>query len=218
MASLESDERNIIEAEEFNWRLVVYPVLVVVAALLIGFGTYYYRMNQREQAEEAAATAISTAKTPADLEKVADTYPGTTQGAVARLKAANLSLAAKDYPAAEKSYREVLNNKDAPPELHDAAQLGLAASQEASGKADDAIQTYLAVAQKGSHSAFAPVAYHQVAAIYASRQDKTHEEQILQQAVRLGGDSSFVKQAAERLKALAPEAAVSPTNTAAPAP
>jgi predicted negative regulator of RcsB-dependent stress response len=208
MAILESDERNIIEADEFNWRLVVYPILVVVAALLIGFGIYYYQLNQREQAEEAAATAISTAKTPADLNKIADTYPDTTQAAVAQMKSGALSLAAKDYPAAQKSYQAVLDSKQAPVELHDAAQLGLAAAQEASGKADDAIQTYLAVAQKGNESAFAPVAYHQVAAIYASREDKTNEEKTLQQAVRLGGDSSFVKQAAEQLKALTPETPV----------
>lgn len=217
MASLASDERNIVEAEEFNWRWVVYPILVVVAALLIGFGIYYYQLNQREQAEEAAATAISTAKTPADFDKIAATYPSTDQAAVALIRSAALSLAAKDYPAAQKSYQGVVDSKQAPAELRDTAQLGLAATQEASGKADDAIQTYLVVAQKGNQSAFAPVAYHQVAAIYASREDKANEEKTLQQAVRLGGDSSFVKQAAERLKALTPEATPASTN-AAPAP
>ncbi len=217
MASLASDERNIIEAEEFNWRLVVYPLLVIVAALLIGFGLYYYQLNLREQAEEAAAAAISAAKTPADLTKIADTYPTTTQAAVAQMKAGALSLAAKDYPAAQKSYQAVLDSKEAPAELHDAAQLGLASVLEATGKTDDAIQTYLVVAQKGNQSPFAPVAYHQVASIYASRDDKTNEEKILQQAVRLGGDSSFVKQAAERLKTLAPETSA-PANAAPPAP
>lgn len=214
MASLESDERNIVEVEDFNWRLVVYPALVIVAALLIGFGLYYYQLNQRDQAEEAAATAISTAKTPAELTQIASTYPDTAQAGVALTKAADLSFAAKDYPAAQKSYQGVIDSKAAPVELRDAAELGLASVQEASGKADDAIQTYLAVAQKGSQSAFAPVAYHQVAAIYASRQDKANEEKTLQQAARLGGDSSFVKQAAERLKVLSPEAGPAPTADA----
>ena len=90
--------------------------------------------------------------------------------------------------AACSSAPEAKQTKQAPAELRDSAQLGLASTQEASGKADDAIQTYLAVAHKGNHSPFAPVAFHQVAAIYASRQDKANETQILQQAVQLGGD------------------------------
>ena len=206
MASLASDERNIIEAEELNWRLVAYPILAIVALLLIGFGIYYYQLNQREQAEEAAAAALTAAKTQADIVKVADSYPETTQAAVALMRAADLSVAAKDFDNAKKDYQRVLDSKQAPAELRDSAQLGLAAVQEANGDVDNAIQSYLAIAQKGSASPFAPAAYHQVAAIYASRQDTVHEEQILQQAVRLGGDSPFVKEAADRLKALTPEA------------
>jgi predicted negative regulator of RcsB-dependent stress response len=216
MASLASDERNIIEAEEFNWRLVVYPIIAIVALLLVGFGTYYYELNQREQAEESAAAALAAARTPADSVKVADTYPNTTQAAVALIKAADLSVAAKDFDDAQKDYQRAIDSQQAPSELRDSAQLGLASVQEANGNGDAAIQTYLAVAQKGSHSAFAPVAYHQVAVIYASRQDKVHEEQILQQAVRLGGDSPFVKDAADRLKALAPESAAVPSTNATP--
>ncbi len=82
MASLESDERNIIEAEDFNWRVVVYPILAIVAVLVIGFGIYYYQLNQREQAEEQASAALANAKTPADIANVADSYPDTIQAAV----------------------------------------------------------------------------------------------------------------------------------------
>jgi len=211
MASLESDERNIIEAEEINWRLIVYPILAIAVLLLGGFGIYYYQLNQREQAEEQAQAALSTAKTPADMAKVADQFPDTTQASVALMRAADLSFTQKDYPTALKDYQSVIDAKQSPQELRDSAQLGLASTQEASGKADDAIQTYLIVAHKGNHSAFAPVAFHQVAAIYASRHDKTNETQILQQAVQLGGNSPFVKEAADQLKQLAPTSA--PTGT-----
>jgi len=217
MASLESDERNIIEAEEINWRLIVYPILVLAVVLLGGFGIYYYQLNQREQAEEQAAAALAIAKAPDDMVKVADQFPDTTQASVALMRAADLSFKQKDYAGALKDYQRVIDAKQTPVELHDSAQLGLASAQEASGKADDAIQTYLAVAHKGNHSPFAPVAFHQVAAIYASRQDKTNETQILQQTVRLGGDSPFVKEAADRLKELAPASApdsISTTNVA----
>ena len=214
MATLASDERNIIEAEDFNWRLVAYPIIAIVALLLIGFGIYYYELNQREQAEEAAAAALTAAKTQADIVKVADSYPETTQAAVALMRAADLSVAAKDFDNAKKDYQRVLDSKQAPVELRDSAQLGLAGVQEANGDVDNAIQSYLVIAQKGGASPFAAVAYHQVAAIYASRQDKVHEQQILQQEVRLGGDSPFVKEAADRLKELTPETAATATNAA----
>jgi predicted negative regulator of RcsB-dependent stress response len=218
MASLESDERNIIEAEEINWRLIVYPILVLAVVLLGGFGIYYYQLNQQEQAEENAAAALATAKTPDDMAKVADQFPDTTLASVALMRAADLSFKQKDYPGALKGYQRVIDSKQAPVELHDSAQLGLASTQEASGKADDAIQTYLTVAHKGNHSPFAPVAFHQVAAIYASRQDKANETQILQQTVRLGGDSPFVKEAADRLKELTPAPDSTSTTTVAPSP
>jgi predicted negative regulator of RcsB-dependent stress response len=220
MASLESDERNIIEAEEINWRLIVFPILILAVIVLGGFALYYYHLNQQEQAEQSAATALSSAKTPADIEKVADQYGDTTQASVGLMRAADLSFTAKDYAGALKDYQRVIDSKESPAEMRDSAQLGVASAQEASGKADDAIQTYLAVAHKGNHSPFAPVAYHQLAAIYASRQDKANETQILQQAVQLGGDSPFVKEAADRLKELAPAAAPVSANAtnAAPTP
>jgi predicted negative regulator of RcsB-dependent stress response len=219
MASLESDERNIIEAEEINWRLIVYPILVLAVVVLGGFALYYYYLNQQEQAEQSAATALSSAKTPVDIEKIADQYSGTVQASVGLMRAADLSFTAKDYAGAMKDYQRVIDSKESPPELRDSAQLGLASAQEASGKADDAIQTYLAVAHKGNHSPFAPVAYHQVAAIYASRQDKANEIQILQQAVQLAGDSPFTREAADRLKELTPTTVSVGTGTnAAPTP
>jgi predicted negative regulator of RcsB-dependent stress response len=217
MASLEPDERNIVEAEEINWRLVVYPILAVVVAVVAGFGIYYHQVVARENSEQAAAAALDAARTPTDIAAVVAGYPGTTQASIGLMRAANLSFAEKDYDTAAKNYQRVIDSSESPPELRDSAELGLASVQEANGNGDDAIKSYLEVAQKGSASPFAPVAYHQVAAIYASRKDAVHEEQILQQAVRLGGESPFVKEAQDRLKELAPDTTAS-TNAAPAAP
>lgn len=217
MASLEPDERNIIEGQEINWRVVAYPVILVVVLALVALGVYHYELQQHEEGEEKAAAALAAAKTPAEIMKIAEQYPDTIQSDVGLMHAGDLFYTAKDYDGAAKAYQRVIDSKQAPEELRDSAQLGLASAQEASGKGDDAIHTYLAVAQKGSASPFAPVAYHQAAAIYASRQDKANEEKILQQALRLGGDSPFVKEAADRLKALSPDAAPDAVTNAAPA-
>jgi predicted negative regulator of RcsB-dependent stress response len=204
MASTEFDERNIMEADPFNWRLIVYPILTVLAVLLVGFGTYYYQLNQREQAEEQASAALSQAKSPEEMAKVAGQYPGTIQAGVALMRAADGYFNEGNFGDALTDYQRVSGFKQAPTELRDSAQLGAAAAQEASGQGDAAIQSYLNVAHKGSHSPFAPVAYHQAAQIFTDRKDKTSEAQILQQTVQLGGDSPFVKAAADQLKALNP--------------
>jgi hypothetical protein len=202
MATLESDERNIIERDAINWRLIVYPILAILVVLVCGFGIYYYQLNQRDQAETQARTALAAAKTPDDMVKVADDFPHTTQAAVALLSAANTSFSSKDYPDALKNYQRVTDTAETPADLRDSAQLGLASVQQADGKSNDAVQSYLEVAHKGSQSPFAPVAYYQVARIYEDRKDKANEVRALQNAVRLGGDSVFVKQAASMLKSL----------------
>lgn len=221
MATTEFDERNILEGQEVNWRLIVYPILAGLVVLLGGFGIYYYVLNQREQAEEQASSALEQAKSPEEMAKVADQYPETVQAGVALMRAAALAFDQGHFDAALKDYQRVAALKQAPPELRDSAQLGVGAAQEASGQGDAAIQSYLEVAHKGNRTAFAPVAFHQAAQIYADRKDKAGETQVLQQAVQLGGDSPFVKDAADRLKTLTPQAALpgtAGTNVTSPAP
>jgi tetratricopeptide (TPR) repeat protein len=202
MATLESDDRNIVEADAVNWRLIVYPLLAVAILVLGGFGYYYQQLNQRYQEEIQAHTALAAAKTPEEMVKVADDFPKTKQASVALLAAADASFTAKDYPGALKNYRRAVDASETPVDLRDSAQLGIASVQEASGKSDDAIKSYLEVAHKGNHSPFAPVAYYQAARICEDRKDKSSEMTILQEAVRLGGASVFVKQAASMLKGL----------------
>ena len=202
MASLASDERNIIEADAVNWRLIVYPLLAVIIVLVGGFAIYYYQLNQRDQAETQARAALAAATSPEEMVKVADHYPHTVQAALALLTAADAQFSNKDYPSALKNYQRVTNTAETPAELRDSAQLGLASVQQADGKSDEAVQSYLEVAHKGSQSAFAPAAYYQAARIYQDRKDKASEMRILQDTVRLGGQSIFVKQAASMLKSL----------------
>ena len=147
MAGTEFDERNIIEGDPVNWRMIVYPLLAGLVVLLGGLGIYYYQLNQREQAEEQAAAALGAAKTADDMAKVADQYPHTVQAGVALMRAADLFYNQDQFDAALKDYQRVTGLKEAPPELRDSAQLGIAATQAAVGQGDAAIQSYLTVAQ-----------------------------------------------------------------------
>jgi tetratricopeptide (TPR) repeat protein len=211
MATLESDEANILDAETINWQLIVYPILAALVVAVGGFGYYFYLQNQREELEASARAALVQAKTPEDLVKVADQFPHTDQAMLALQSAADGSFAKRDYAAAIQDYQRIIQTVTIDAELRDSAQLGLASSLEASGKADDAIKAYLEVAQRGAKSPQAPFAYNAVARLYEERGDKDNERKIMTEAASLDPDSPFVKQAQFKLKELT--AAAQPTMT-----
>jgi len=224
MATLESDDSNIIDAGTTNWRLVVYPILAALVVAVGGFGYYFYLQNQREQLEASARAALVQAKTPEALVKVADQFPGADQGTLALLSAADDSFAKRDYATAIKDYQRIIQTVTTNAELRESAQLGLASSLEANGKIDDAINTFLEVARRGAKSPYAPFAYNAVARLDEERGDKDNERKVLTEAASLNPDSPFVKQAQLKLKEMAAAAeppltvSVPVTNTPASAP
>jgi predicted negative regulator of RcsB-dependent stress response len=218
MATLESDESNIFDAETINWRTIVYPILAILVVIVGVLGYYYYQQNQREELETSARAALVEAKTPEDLVKVADQYPGANQATLALVAAADASFAKRDFTGAIQDYQRVISNGSTDSELRDGAQIGLASAQEANGKVDDAIATYLLVAREGAKSPYAPFAYNAVAGLYDQRGDKDNERKILTEAASLDPDSPFVKQAQFKLKELTSTPITVPVPASAPAP
>jgi predicted negative regulator of RcsB-dependent stress response len=218
MATLASDDSNILDAETVNWRLVVYPILAALVIVVGGFAYYYYLQSQREILEGSARDAMVAAKTPEEYVKVADQFPHTTQATLALLSAADASFAKRDFAGAIQNYQRIIQDTTTDPELRDSAQLGLASALEANGKIDDAINTYLAVAQQGDKSPFAPYAYTAAARIYEGRGDKENERKILTAAASLDPDSKFVKQAQQQLKEMGPATQPSPSVPASATP
>jgi predicted negative regulator of RcsB-dependent stress response len=171
MAIPVSDESNIIDGQETNLRLIVYPILAAVVLIAGGFGFYYYQQAQRDIAEANARAALVKATTPEELVQVADQYPHTDQATLALLKAADGSFDKLDYASALKDYQRIVDTAGTDPLLRDSAQLGLASALEASGKVDEAIATNLEVAHRGDKTPYAPFGYNAVARIYAQRGD-----------------------------------------------
>jgi predicted negative regulator of RcsB-dependent stress response len=202
MATLESDDSNIHDAEPFNWRLVIYPILLALLVVVGGLSYYYYLQQQREQLEASARAAFLEAKTPEDMAKVAEQFPHSDQGALALMNAASASFGKQDYASAIKYYQQLIQIATLDPELRDSAQVGLASAFEANGKPDDAIKAYLEVAREADKSPYAPFAYISAARLYQERGDKDNERKILTEAVGLDPDSQFVKQAQQELKNL----------------
>jgi len=185
-----------------------------------GFGYYFYTQNQRDQLEAAAREAVVQAKSPEDLVKVADQFPKADQATLALLSAADGSFAKHDYASAIATYQRVIQSAHADELLRESAQIGLASTQEATGKIDDAINTYLAVGQIGGKSPYATFAYNAAAHLYEQRGDKDNERKTLTALASLDADSPFVKEAQFKLKQL--NAAAQPPLTvpvpATPAP
>lgn len=202
MATSGSTDSNIIDAEEINWRLIIYPLLAAILLIVGGFIYYYYQQDQKLQAEATARAALVQAKTPEELVKVADQFPHTDQATLALISAAGLSFDKKDYASAIKDYQRITATPQTNPLLRDSAQVGLASTFEASGKPDDAVNTYLVVAHRGKESPYSPFAYMSVARLYEQQGKKDLQRQALTELAALGIDSPFVKEAAFRLKAM----------------
>jgi len=118
------------------------------------------------------------------------------------LSAADGAFTKHDYASAVTYYQRVIDSTTADAELRQSAQIGLASTQEANGKIDDAINTYLAVGQLGDKSAYATFAYNSAAHLYEQRGDKDNERKSLTALASLDADSPFVKQAQYKLKQL----------------
>jgi predicted negative regulator of RcsB-dependent stress response len=213
MATLENEDANILDVQAVNWRRIVYPVVGCIVVVLVGLGIYYYLQGQRDQREMQAREAILQARTPETLRAVAAQYSGTTQATFALLDAAGLSFTQHDYAGATADYQKISDDAKTDPVLRDSARIGLASVDEANGKTDDAIQTYLLVAHRGRSTPYAPFAYTSAARLYEQKGDHANEKQMLSQAAALGGESAFVKEAQYRLKLLETPA---PTSTFAP--
>jgi len=216
MATLATDDSNIIDGQEINLRLVVYPILAIIVIVVGGLSIYYYQQNQRDIAEATARTALLKAQTPEELVKVADEFPKTDQATLALLKAADDSFAKLDYAASIKDYQRIIGTVGTDPLLRDSAQLGLASSLEASSKVDDAIATYYEVANRGSKTPYAPFAYNALYKIYVQRGDTINQRKVLTEEATLDPDSSFVKQAQQDLKLLDAGSINLPAATAKP--
>jgi len=218
MATLQTDEANIIDAEAVNWRLIVYPILLVLLAGAGALGYYYYLQNQRDEAETNARAALVKATTPEEFLKVADQFPHTDQAMLAILRAGALSLDKHDDDGALNAYRKITENPAIGAQWHDIAELGIASAHEAAKNTDRAIAAFLEVARRGAQSPYAPYAYNAVAQIYHQRGDTNDERQVLQEAAALDPDSPFTRQAQAKLKELSDAAQPPMSFPVTPAP
>jgi hypothetical protein len=203
MPSLESPDSNILDAQAVNWRFVVYPIVGVLILVFGGCGIYFYLQTARAEHEAQAREALLAAKTPGALVQVADRFPGTTHAAMALIAAGNFSYDQKDYASAENDFQRVAGSADLDDGVRDSARLGYAAALQAAGAPDDqAVDAYLAVANRGKSSPFASYACLAAAHLYERQHNLDKEKELLLQATGIDTETPFGQQAQKLLQSL----------------
>ena len=152
---VESDDVVMLRAAELaEWaRKNAQAIIIGVAVLVLAAGAMlYYQMYKSQRAERAsiAYLELQGALTPADsagsirrLEQFANTYPGTSEGAQARILAAQLYMGKGQ---ANKAVEVVRPAADGGTPVAPQARMVYAAALANAGKRQEAIDTYVGVA------------------------------------------------------------------------
>jgi len=119
------------------WKQVaaVCALIVVIVAIVATF----YAINGAS--ERKANTAIATAKTEAELQKVIKEYPKQQAIWSAYLKLGTIYVGNKDYPKALANYRELLQ-KGIPDEMRRELEMNIAYLLELQGTKKDAVAAF----------------------------------------------------------------------------
>jgi predicted negative regulator of RcsB-dependent stress response len=179
-------------------------IIIVVAAVLLLTGIYYFINAQHEQNELNAGVAMtqllltpSTSLTQAStsLNQLADKYNGTEAAKRALLQGAASLFGAGQYPEAQAQFQKYLDASPTGP-LAATAQLGLAASLDAQGKTDEAVAAYqrASAAYPGTSSELA--ADCALGRIFEAQGKWTEAMNVYQNAMRAGRMGGSLAQAA----------------------
>ena len=177
-------------AELAAWAQKNTQAVIIAAVLLVGtLGAFiYYRMYSAQRAERAATAFLNvqasmgtdTAAATRQLEAFASNYNGTSEGAEARIMAAQLWLAKGD---ANKAVAAVRPAAEGGTPVEAQAKMVLASALAAGGKRAEAVDAYLSVA-KGTKLAYLKQdALGQAAALREQAGDWKGAVELYQQAI-----------------------------------
>ncbi len=127
---------------------------MLIAVLLAAFGGYRVYAARRDA---AASALLSSAKTPADFQKVIADYPGSPAAPSASLLLADAQRKEKQFADANTTLQAFVA-RNPKHELITTAKLGIAANLESLGKNDEALEMYRRVAAEHPRDFNAPSA------------------------------------------------------------
>jgi predicted negative regulator of RcsB-dependent stress response len=190
-ATLEAAEKTVNWSQQ-NQNKVIIAAIVVVVLVAIGFGAWYYNNSQDQKASLDLATAVRTFSTPLrpagtpeqpgfpsfdslnaratnarkQFQAVADTYPRTRSGKMARYFVGLTAAQLGDYPAAEHNLQEAADSTDG--NLASLGKFGLASVYADEKKDAQAVSLYKQLIDKPTILVAKVTAQFELASFYES--------------------------------------------------
>jgi TolA-binding protein len=198
------------------WAKYKTPIVVAIAAVLLGlaaFGAYWLYKQQRDG---AAAAALAQAKNDAGYQKVIDEHGGTPAAASAYLFLANDQRKKQNFAGSNETLQKFIG-KYPKHELVTAAKMAMGANLESLGKPDDALETYRRVAADYPKSYNAPLALLTQVPLLKAKGQVDQARQVCETVLTQFRDSPAAQEATRYLRTLKGSTPPAPPVTAAPA-
>jgi TolA-binding protein len=205
-ATLEAAEKTVHWSQEHQSKIIVAVIAVVVIGA-IAFGGWYYFNSQDEKASLDLTAAVRTLETPLrpagtpaqpdlpsyesaterataarkQFQAIADKYPRTHTGKMARYFVGVTSAQLGDNATAERSLQEAAGSSDA--QLESLGKIALASVYRAENKDSQAVDLYKQLIDKPTELVSKVTVQLELASFYESRQ-KTDEARKLYEQIQ----------------------------------
>jgi TolA-binding protein len=205
-ATLEAAEKTVHWSQEHQSKIIAAVIAVVVIGA-IAFGGWYYVNSQDEKASLDLTAAVRTLETPLrpagtpaqpdlpsyesaterataarkQFQAIADQYPRTHTGKMARYFVGVTSAQLGDNATAERSLQEAASSSDA--QLESLGKIALASVYRAENKDSQAVDLYKQLIDKPTELVSKVTVQLELAAFYESRQ-KTDEARKLYEQIQ----------------------------------
>ena len=210
---------DIAPEREVFWDRYKKEVMAVLVLALLGVAAFGGYQLYKSRQENAAAGALSGAKTAVDFEKVISQYPSTSAGASAHLLLADAQRNEKKFAEANATLQTFID-KFPKHELVSTARLATAGNLEALGKKDEALAAYQRVVTDDPKGFMAPIALYSEIHLLKEKKQIEEARRVCETLMTQYRDSRLAPDAAYQLRLLKPQdsATPAPTTSAAPPP
>jgi TolA-binding protein len=201
MATPTFNDLNLVDDDSADLKRYVLPIVVLLLLFLATVSAVVWWNVQKNSKNQQAMAALAGAKTIEDRQKVIDLHLGTPAIAIGLLSLAEELYTKPDYAAALVTYQKFISTYPTHL-LRNAANLGLAATQEAAGKPEDAIATLQTAARFTPPDAYNAAALLQLARIQQEKGNIPGAKQALEECISRFAKTNFSAQAKTELEKL----------------
>ena len=202
---------------EVFWDRYKKEVMAVLVLALVGVAVFAGYQLYSSRQENAAAAALSGAKTAPDFQKVITQYPSTSAGASAYLLLADAQRNEKKFAEANTSLQTFID-KFPKHELIGTARLAMAGNLEALGKKDEALAAYKRVVSDNPKGFVASIALYSEIHLLKEKKQIDEARRVCETIMTQYRESRLAPDAAYQLRLLKPENSPTPAPSVSIAP